>query len=676
MARTDFQLAVDSLLTKHLNNKVANLRQLLLNQLATLNDNLKTTFGNNVRFFVKGGNALNVLKNPDISAVTDLSDWDTQIIINPNLPVIEWHQYFLAMDLFLKAQLKTFQTQLNDTNYSLALTEDLTVNWKKDGNAVNAIFRPNLKSNQLNSYASIYSRILHPKQTIDNFNSITENSKQVILIPYLKKNIPVDEQADYLRQVETYFPYTDINSSKEARTGQSSSWIINTSIDGFYLYRLVVRYESVHYDNNGTKFDDPITDSNKSSFRGELIDISIPRRDTLEALHQWQHVNIFPLSVKYAAPDHEEIIQAPDWDYHLEENIIMIMEYITEISNSPHKLPSRIKRGLEALKKINDPTDAELKLKYPNLFDPSADNGFIRQLAERSLLIQATHLKKYFLKILQGLVLDFKARYLLNDASYTQMCTIMFDAFDTSNQIPGALQAEINKIVFEQAEKAELEQFVRIIILENNLINIILKPQDDIYWRTILRVCSFMRQINMYYLLDTYLSIELFMNDKAGKNTKWITRGSNSLVNESAPLVKIKVHPGSEVDAAQKACVRLLNFLKEEQGITYAQKAGEWIWITVKDAKPIYIKFQDLSKNRPGITIRGYNILSETELIARVNQDIIESNSFIRMNSLKNLKDAYYKALVTFPEPQDLSLLKRKRNDAADDSNKKPKKTE
>ena len=670
MARTEFQLAVDSLLTKHLNNKVANLRQLLLNQLATLNTNLKATFGNNVRFFVKGGNALNVLKNPDISAVTDLSDWDTQIIINPNLPVIEWHQYFLAMDIFLKAQLKAFQTELNDTKNTLALTQDLTVNWKTGGPAT---FRPNLKSNQINSYASIYSRILHPKQTIDNFNSITENSKQADLIPYLKRNIPVADQANYLSQVETYFPFTDINSSKEARTDQSSSWIINTSIDGFYLYRLVVRYESEYYDINGTRSNEPIKDNTKASFRGELIDISIPRRDTLEALHQWQHVNIFPLEVKYAAPDHKVTIQAPDWDYHLEENIIMIMEYITEISNSPHKLPSRIKRGLEALKKLNDPTDAEFRQIYQNLFDTSPDNKFIRQLAERSLLITATHLKKYFLKIIQGLVIDFKASYLVNDTNINQMCTIMFNTFDTSNKIPDALQAEINKIVFEQAEKAELEQFVRIIILENNLINIILKPDDDIYWRTILRVCNFMRQINMYYLLDTYLSIELFMNDKAGKNTQWITRGRNTFVNESAPLVKIKVHPGSGANAARIACDKLLNFLKEEQGITYYQKPGEWIWITVRDAKPIYIKFQDLSKNKPGITIRGYNILSERELIARINQDIIESNSFIRMNSLKNLKDAYYKALVTFPEPQDLSLLKRKRNDAADEPNKKPK---
>jgi hypothetical protein len=226
----------------------------------------------------------------------------------------------------------------------------------------------------------------------------------------------------------------------------------------------------------------------------------------------------------------------------------------------------------------------------------------------------------------------------------------MFLIFEESNKIPPDLQAEIDRMEFDGGDKTELEKFVKFIILENNLINIILKPDDDIHYHTISELCRLLQQQNIRYVLDTYMSAELIRITR--KDVIPIARMRNSLINKAASLVKIKV---SSTD--NNAFQVILGRVEERKWRHYFEK-DKWIWIAINETKPIYIKFQAIYLDKPPTKIRELCVLPEAELFGRMNEDIAEAESFIRMNSLKNFRDSYYRALVTFPE-----VLSKKSNE-------------
>ncbi|NEQ76480.1 MAG: hypothetical protein F6K23_27670 [Okeania sp. SIO2C9] len=129
------------------------------------------------------------------------------------------------------------------------------------------------------------------------------------------------------------------------------------TIAEFYLYRLVVRYKYVKPvpAQQALPAQPPVNQQKdppegSGTLRGELIDISIPRRDSYECLHHWEK---FHALEKDSAWEIEEVTDTLSgqklpilkFGYHLEEQILMIREILAGKANTPHKIAKRLKRG-------------------------------------------------------------------------------------------------------------------------------------------------------------------------------------------------------------------------------------------------------------------------------------------------------------------------------------------
>ncbi|EDX76554.1 hypothetical protein MC7420_4810 [Coleofasciculus chthonoplastes PCC 7420] len=78
--------------------------------------------------------------------------------------------------------------------------------------------------------------------------------------------------------------------------------------------------------------------------KAELIDIGIPRRDTIEAFEQWSHTKSELIKRKWT-----EEIPIPSHLYYIDEYVRMIREALTNMSSSMPKTPKRIRRLYEIL---------------------------------------------------------------------------------------------------------------------------------------------------------------------------------------------------------------------------------------------------------------------------------------------------------------------------------------
>lgn len=86
---------------------------------------------------------------------------------------------------------------------------------------------------------------------------------------------------------------------------------------------------------------DSVVPFDKANCKAELIDIGIPRRDTIEAFEQWHHTRD-KLIVRrgYNVAD----VPIPSHLYYVEEYVMMVREALAERSPSLHKTPKRIQR--------------------------------------------------------------------------------------------------------------------------------------------------------------------------------------------------------------------------------------------------------------------------------------------------------------------------------------------
>ena len=107
---------------------------------------------------------------------------------------------------------------------------------------------------------------------------------------------------------------------------------------------------------------DDFVEMQKETAKAEMIDIGIPRRDTVEALEQWHHTKDSILIVtKYDAK-----IPIPGPLYYVEEYVVMVREALSGRSPSLHKTAKRIQRLANVLDaKDIDATLGEVKKKIP-----------------------------------------------------------------------------------------------------------------------------------------------------------------------------------------------------------------------------------------------------------------------------------------------------------------------
>ncbi|WDE10846.1 OTU domain-containing protein [Thalassomonas haliotis] len=432
--RTAFQREIDDTLTENFNN-IPEVRCFLLSKIAKLIKHLEESYGDDIRVFIKGGSSLNIMKKV-VSGIepTKWSDFDNQIIINPNLPVYRWYQILSEVHGYLKEEymprfqqdweafltcnrkelddfqqkgLKLFKGKLIENKIfdyptlkftmsrgpvpgqekdskapekkqesedidttSLAKQSSLQqesvvqevepekVKPKRQEYILNLALEKGIQSNIVfNSGMAL----LHPLNHFDNAMMIPEISGSILKV--------LEQQGLHQDEVfyNAYFPPApmamDVNQTANENP-YSSSILINTSISKFLLYRVVVRYRTKDYHSDGTpklledgeyalgKEQKVIDSRNIVKFRGELLDISIPRRDSYETIQQWMQVKTMPLLYQPGKGHNALWVNVPDWRYQLNENVLLILEVFGNMSGSPHKFYKRVMRGCNAVEAI------------------------------------------------------------------------------------------------------------------------------------------------------------------------------------------------------------------------------------------------------------------------------------------------------------------------------------
>jgi hypothetical protein len=152
---------------------------------------------------------------------------------------------------------------------------------------------------------------------------------------------PEDVAEAERRETESLAPYTLVAQEKGGR--KIGTILENMTIKDFYLFRLMIRTQISNRDPNnrimpevpeGVDFD---TSKQRFKFRAELLDVSIPRDDSLETAEQWAHT-------RHQIAVHDNI-PLPNGEYFIDEYVLMFREVLDKKSSSAHKLTKRLNRA-------------------------------------------------------------------------------------------------------------------------------------------------------------------------------------------------------------------------------------------------------------------------------------------------------------------------------------------
>ncbi|MGD0066098.1 MAG: hypothetical protein ABSB76_21960 [Streptosporangiaceae bacterium] len=159
---------------------------------------------------------------------------------------------------------------------------------------------------------------------------------------YREEPDPEDVAEAEKRETEGLAPFTLVSVEKGSR--KIGSILENMTIRDFYLFRLMIRCQLSNKDPNNRLIPDAPQGADFDSFkqqfkfRAELLDISVPRDDSLETAEQWAHVR------DHIRPDGQGI-PLPDGSYFIDEYILMFREVLDKKSSSAHKLTKRLQRA-------------------------------------------------------------------------------------------------------------------------------------------------------------------------------------------------------------------------------------------------------------------------------------------------------------------------------------------
>jgi hypothetical protein len=340
--RTDRQREVDSTLTKYLQSHES-MKKLMLHAMVEIAKRVATFERDHLFFHVKGSSALGLFFEHHGHGGHGIpqSDWDTQIVINPFLQPAEWYAGFRKLAEFLRDTLLDIQDVFSKGVPAPFLQAVAVETMKELGPGKLGMIQTPIApvAKQPCNELVLSSLLLHPLQYLDNAQGVL-------------KRYP---EAEWDTRLEEYYPFG--SSPFEPRNKDPLATIqMNYTIDKFYLFRLMVNFSCKP----------PIGgNDDEYKFHAELIDISIPRRDTVEALQQWRHTRprVFPSAA------HGLGIPVPNHFYQLEEQILMVRENVAGTSTSKDKVKKRLVRGVliaKAMARMDGVV--ELKKKMASLF--------------------------------------------------------------------------------------------------------------------------------------------------------------------------------------------------------------------------------------------------------------------------------------------------------------------
>lgn len=662
-SRSEFQRALDGDITTEFNNDtdVQKMLATLISDFMTL---IRTSrsLNNNVKFFVKGGTSTKLLgRNYD----PNWSDWDTQLIINPNLPIGEWYALFDQLIGALNVQLIKAQSEW-EKGYkavfdSLALSDD-------NGNYNLTI------ADQSQIISTLYTRSVHPAQVFDNVNTIYQHVVEDQLGVYIERDnpfTPITQKYKTIKKTDITLDrwnkfikehwivhisddlalitvsedselkingdrlFDDIfndaalqlinEKAQNLQNFKKSSNLINTVIKDFYLFRVIVKYELKGYKEDGT----PGNPNDVVSFRGELLDISIPRHDSEESINQWASVNIQPVKFE------EKSILVPDWEYQLKENITLIIEVLEGTTNSAHKVKKRITRGINALNILTQ----QLKNEKHTTDWAVVRNGLriYQELNNRNYAQEITSINNYsgthdhinllLLWILYSIEKDYNLSY-------------YFSLFSTDKQSFKAIFSSIENQITDQLTDVDLtsagtdlaslnlneqeKQFLNVVSFSTRLFkeNKNGDSNKKINWRT---VSDLVKQIGIKHKICL---------DAVGSSLLILKNHDN---NNFYPYIELITPHDVETMKTALGSNRVFNAL-DDQGII------------VQDGNnlPVLISCKVAFREDETETRNGYLMLKHNKIISRLNEKIALANSYYLLHDLDGLKNAYRKAITTF----------------------------
>ncbi len=196
-------------------------------------------------------------------------------------------------------------------------------------------------------YKFIEQSLKIPKINDGNKNKaiqwLNDNKNDLGLNAAVQDSASKDDVVDLLKKL------LPINADAPLASGQKT-----LIIDEFYLHRLEVRYKykkpAIFGSKNPADYIDAWTAS--GNLRGELIDVTVPRRDTFECRHHYKLLkskqkNAWEVIDRKSGVTGVDEIELPilNEGYHLEEQILITREILSGKSSSPKKIHKRILRG-------------------------------------------------------------------------------------------------------------------------------------------------------------------------------------------------------------------------------------------------------------------------------------------------------------------------------------------
>jgi hypothetical protein len=265
------RIEVSGVLTSLLHNhaRQAWLFNWLRDKLVELNRRLGAACGDNARFFLKGGRAAKYLVGLPTKGE---NDWDTQIIINPNLRAGAWYENFLKVHnlvlVFLQEAKAEFLVQCHE---------------------------------HANEFGAV----------VDEWRAQEAGADE------RREEDQTGEEIDAL--------LTDLEMVGEMQADDAIGEVDAREVD----------------DDEGEAEGEVQLDVVKENCKAELIDIGIPRRDTVEAFEQWEHF-VPDLMVVEGMP-------IPGHLYYVAEYVMMIRDIFAGGTISLVKTPKRVMRLREVL---------------------------------------------------------------------------------------------------------------------------------------------------------------------------------------------------------------------------------------------------------------------------------------------------------------------------------------
>lgn len=281
----------------------------------SLQENYHVTPGRElVKFYMKGGNAFECVRDPAGPATTQngggTSDWDTQIVVDPWAPVpLQAIVYGLVEELVTDTMI---QAGADIAQVADAFASDTVTRWKAQ--------RDRLNGANYTAYTLEYDDPQSMRQVFDQQRlGLWTNDRRRVSAP----NIAHPERIPGI--------------------------LLNDAIRPFILYRLGYTWHAALTPQQPVPWS--VGDIRKPLLM-ELIDVTLPRRDTIEAVAVWEElaqrqVTITEQSVEVDLPDGEGTVvflPLPDLMYHLREISTMLCEIADGSSRHPDKLGKRFAR--------------------------------------------------------------------------------------------------------------------------------------------------------------------------------------------------------------------------------------------------------------------------------------------------------------------------------------------